>query len=118
LIEVQEIQGGWTPRCGRLVFRVRVYSSSKPRGGRGQTKNLLGIAEGRSVEMVPRHSDSGLERLGSTHHDFLTGIPGSRRRSQSARSTEQDDHEDIRIRAEVRATGKSSYPKVNYGDRP
>jgi hypothetical protein len=53
-----------------------------------------------------------------TYHNFFTSIPGSRRRSKSAGSTEQDDHKDIRIRAEVRAMGKSSYPEVNYGDRP
>jgi hypothetical protein len=105
-------------KSGRLVFRVRVYSSSKPGGGRGQTKNLLGIAEGRSVEVVPRRSGSGPERLETTHHDFLTSIPGSRRRSKSAGTTQQDDHENIRIRAEVWATGKSSYLEVNYGDRP
>jgi hypothetical protein len=68
--------------------------------------------------VVPRHSGSGPERLRTTHHDFLASIPGSRRRSKSAGSTEQDDNENIRIREEVRATGKSSYLEVNYGDRP
>jgi hypothetical protein len=74
--------------------------------------------EGRSVEVVPRHSGSGPERLGTTHHDFLTSVPGSWRRSKSAGTAQQDDHEDIRIRTEVWTTGKGSYLEVNYGDRP
>jgi hypothetical protein len=44
--------------------------------------------------------------LGPTHHGFLTSIPGSRRRSKSARPTEQDDHEDIRIRDSVQKYGQ------------
>jgi hypothetical protein len=68
--------------------------------------------------VVLRHSGPKPERLGSTHHGFLTSIPGSRRRSKSAGTIEQDDHEDIRIHAEIRATDKGSYLEVNYGDRP
>jgi hypothetical protein len=49
---------------------------------------------------------------------FLQAFLGSRWRSKSARPTEQDDHEDIRIRAEVWATDKGSYPEVNHGDLP